>query len=99
MFIGTPCIRDKIFNYFRTTESVDPTVVVDVEEPLKFDDIVDRRFYDKMRPPKPGGNPTKVMFHVTVLSLDSINEGSMVRFKQIYFLFNILFISIRIRSV
>ena len=25
-------------------------------EPLKFDDIVDRRYYDKMRPPKPGGN-------------------------------------------
>ena len=26
-----------------------------VEPPLKFDDIVDRRTYDKMRPPKPGG--------------------------------------------
>ena len=25
------------------------------------------------------GQPTKVEFHVTVMSLDSINEGSMVR--------------------
>ena len=25
------------------------------------------------------GKPTKVSFHVTVMSLDSINEGSMVR--------------------
>ena len=89
-------------------------------------DIVDARTYDKMRPPRPGGNtshisrpyffesfhissyvfglglnlifiisckseksnstvdkifsgqPTKVEFHVTVMSLDSINEGSMV---------------------
>ena len=23
--------------------------------PLKFEDIVDKKIYDKMRPPKPGG--------------------------------------------
>jgi hypothetical protein len=28
------------------------------EHPLQFDDIVDRRTYDKMRPPKPGGRET-----------------------------------------
>ena len=29
---------------------------VEVEElPLKFEDIVDEKTYDKMRPPKPGG--------------------------------------------
>lgn len=34
--------------------------------------------YDKNRPPKLSGQPTVVYFHVTVLSLDSINEESMV---------------------
>lgn len=34
--------------------------------------------YDKMRPPKRDGNPTKVFFHVTVMGLDSIDENSMV---------------------
>ena len=67
------------------------------ELPLKFEDIVDKKTYDKMRPPKPGGSPedfdnffrrvnpcfvsgsaTRVQFHVTVMSLDSIDEGSMV---------------------
>lgn len=34
--------------------------------------------YDKHRAPKFLGQPTIVYFHVTVLSLDSINEESMV---------------------
>lgn len=34
--------------------------------------------YDKMRPPKKDGKPTIVYFHVTVMGLDSIDEGSMV---------------------
>lgn len=34
--------------------------------------------YDKNRPPKYEGQPTVVYFHVTVLSVDSINEESMV---------------------
>ena len=25
------------------------------EKPLEFEDIVDKKTYDKMRPPKPGG--------------------------------------------
>jgi len=53
--------------------------------PLKFEDIVDKKIYDKMRPPKPGGKPTKVEFHVTVMSLDSINEGSMTYAADIFF--------------
>ena len=39
-------------------DPLDPTVVEPLnsqEHPLKFDDIVDRKTYDKMRPPKPGG--------------------------------------------
>lgn len=40
------------------------------EDPLK---------YDKMRPPKKDGKPTIVYFHVTVMGLDSIDEGSMVK--------------------
>ena len=41
-----------------TLDPLDPTVVEPLnsqEHPLKFDDIVDRKTYDKMRPPKPGG--------------------------------------------
>ena len=34
--------------------------------------------YDKNRPPKYMGQPTVVYFHVTVLSIDTINEESMV---------------------
>ncbi len=36
-------------------------------EPLKFDDIVDRRYYDKMRPPKPGGE--LILFKVCIATL------------------------------
>lgn len=36
------------------------------------------KHYDKNRAPKLQGQPTVVYFHVTVLSLDSINEESMV---------------------
>ena len=39
--------------------------------------------YDKNRPPKYEGQATIVYFHVTVLSVDSINEESMVRNRQI----------------
>lgn len=30
------------------------------EKPLEFEDIVDKRTYDKMRPPKPGGTSQKI---------------------------------------
>ncbi len=44
-------------------QGLEPVVVVGEplntqEHPLQFDDIVDRRTYDKMRPPKPGGRET-----------------------------------------
>lgn len=41
--------------------------------------------YDKMRPPKKDGNPTIVYFHVTVMGLDSIDEGSMTYAADIFF--------------
>lgn len=48
-------------------------------KPLTFQDIIpDPKMYDKMKPPKLEGYPTKVSFHVTVMGLDSINEYSMV---------------------
>ncbi|GIY93416.1 uncharacterized protein CEXT_162551 [Caerostris extrusa] len=34
--------------------------------------------YDNLQPPKEKGDATVVRFHVTVLSLDTIDEGSMV---------------------
>lgn len=47
---------------------------------LELADIlpVDPKNYDKNRAPRVGTKPTLVDFHVTVLSLDSINEESMV---------------------
>ena len=39
----------------------------------------DMKSYDKNRPPKYMGQPTIVYFHVTVLSIDTINEESMVK--------------------
>ncbi|XP_035220878.1 glycine receptor subunit alpha-2-like isoform X2 [Stegodyphus dumicola] len=46
---------------------------------LSFTDILpeNSKMYDKMKPPKKDGKPTRVLFHVTVMGLDSINEGSM----------------------
>lgn len=54
---------------------------------LSFTDILpeDSRMYDKMKPPKKDGKPTKVFFHVTVMGLDSINEGSMTYAADIFF--------------
>ncbi|CAK1546699.1 unnamed protein product [Leptosia nina] len=50
------------------------------ETSLSLRDIlpVKAKYYDKNRAPKLLGEPTIVYFHVTVLSLDSINEESMV---------------------
>ena len=41
----------------------------------------DQMTYDKNRPPKYHGRPTVVYYHVTVLSIDTINEESMVSYK------------------
>lgn len=50
------------------------------EQSLELSDIlpIKARSYDKNRAPKLLGQPTVVYFHVTVLSIDSINEESMV---------------------
>ncbi|XP_057364807.1 glycine receptor subunit alpha-2-like [Daphnia carinata] len=55
--------------------------------PLQLSDILpaDRRSYDKMEPPKRDGKPTTVFFHVTVMSLDSIDESSMTFAADIFF--------------
>jgi len=53
------------------------------ETSLSLTDIlpINPKNYDKNRAPKVQGQPTIVYFHVTVLSLDSINEESMVNLK------------------
>lgn len=54
------------------------------ETSLSLSDILPKpaRQYDKNRAPKLLGQPTVVYFHVTVLSLDSINEESMVTYTH-----------------
>lgn len=49
------------------------------ERSLSLRDIlpIKPKHYDKNRAPKRMGQPTIVYFHITVLSLDSINEESM----------------------
>jgi hypothetical protein len=55
------------------------------ESSLSLRDILptNPKHYDKNRAPKFQGKPTIVYFHVTVLSLDSINEESMVSDRAI----------------
>ncbi|GFW16350.1 glycine receptor subunit alpha-3 [Trichonephila clavipes] len=67
--------------------NVDLGVVYSVQGGLSFNDILpeDPKMYDKMKPPKKDGKPTKVFFHVTVMGLDSINEGSMTYAADIFF--------------
>ncbi|XP_045518617.1 glycine receptor subunit alpha-4-like [Pieris brassicae] len=56
------------------------------ETSLSLRDIlpVKAKYYDKNRAPKSLGEPTIVYFHVTVLSLDSINEESMTYVADIF---------------
>lgn len=53
------------------------------ERSLSLRDIlpVKPKHYDKNRAPKLMGQPTIVYFHVTVLSIDSINEESMASYR------------------
>ncbi|CAL1264939.1 unnamed protein product [Larinioides sclopetarius] len=53
---------------------------------LELKDILpmERKVYDKHLPPKKDGQPTKVHFHVTVLSVDSIDEESMTYVADIF---------------
>ncbi|XP_058127665.1 glycine receptor subunit alpha-2-like [Anopheles ziemanni] len=53
---------------------------------LSLSDILptQQKTYDKNRAPKLLGQPTVVYFHVTVLSIDSINEESMTYVADIF---------------
>jgi len=70
----------KIFFLSRIGESEDIGPTMAPETSLSLRDILplNPKAYDKNRAPKLAGQPTIVYFHVTVLSLDSINEESMV---------------------
>ena len=39
--------------------------------PLKFEDIVDKKIYDKMRPPKPGGE-LECYIYIYVICVTSV---------------------------
>ncbi|KAG8233243.1 hypothetical protein J437_LFUL013505 [Ladona fulva] len=56
------------------------------ETSLSLRDIlpINPKNYDKNRAPKLAGQPTIVYFHVTVLSIDSINEESMTYVADIF---------------
>ncbi|XP_076313460.1 glycine receptor subunit alpha-2-like [Tachypleus tridentatus] len=56
------------------------------QEILDFDNILpaNPKNYDNLQPPREKGQPTVVRFHVTVLSLDSIDEGSMTYVADIF---------------
>jgi len=57
------------------------------QQPLEISDIMPlaKKSYDKMRPPKFKNNATEVLFHVTVMSLDTIDESSMTYTCDVFF--------------
>ncbi|XP_076063513.1 glycine receptor subunit alpha-2-like [Oratosquilla oratoria] len=61
--------------------------IITDDSKLEISDILpeDSKHYDKMRPPRSNGEATTVYFHVTVMSLDSIDEGSMTYAADIFF--------------
>ena len=69
---------------FRGSKNANREPTMPSEVSLSLRDILptNPKYYDKNRAPKPKGQPTTVYFHVTVLSLDSINEESMVRWRH-----------------
>ena len=66
------------------------------ESSLMLSDIlpINEKSYDKNRAPKYFGQPTVVYFHVTVLSIDTINEESMVSNRLPFVLLKV-FVSFR----
>lgn len=70
--------------YSNVTDSAE--LVHNNEQSLELADIlpIKARSYDKNRAPKLLGQPTVVYFHVTVLSIDSINEESMTYVTDIF---------------
>lgn len=77
-YFSVKSIKDN-FLYRNNTDSAE--LITNYEQSLALSDIlpIEQRRYDKNRAPKFLGQPTVVYFHVTVLSIDSINEESMVR--------------------
>ncbi|XP_066995292.2 glycine receptor subunit alpha-2 [Anabrus simplex] len=68
----------------RANRVMEPEIEMPRETSLSLRDILplNPKHYDKNRAPKVQGQPTIVYFHVTVLSLDSINEESMESINQ-----------------
>ena len=48
-------MRQLIMSLCSRSTSVEGSGIDSNSVPLKFEDIVDKKIYDKMRPPKPGG--------------------------------------------
>ncbi|XP_037732775.1 glycine receptor subunit alpha-4 isoform X1 [Drosophila subpulchrella] len=73
-----------VHGFRNNTESAE--LVSHYESSLSLPDIlpIPSKTYDKNRAPKLLGQPTVVYFHVTVLSLDSINEESMTYVTDIF---------------
>ncbi|KAM7364432.1 histamine-gated chloride channel subunit 1 [Cochliomyia hominivorax] len=73
-----------VHGYRNITDSGE--LISHVETSLSLPDILPTpsKNYDKNRAPKLLGQPTVVYFHVTVLSLDSINEESMTYVTDIF---------------
>nr|AAL76078.1 histamine-gated chloride channel subunit [Drosophila melanogaster] len=73
-----------VHGYRNNTESAE--LVSHYESSLSLPDIlpIPSKTYDKNRAPKLLGQPTVVYLHVTVLSLDSINEESMTYVTDIF---------------
>ena len=42
--------------------------------PLKFEDIVDKKIYDKMRPPKPGGKIYIINYRLDICLREAFNK-------------------------
>ncbi|CAH0380649.1 unnamed protein product [Bemisia tabaci] len=97
--VANLCVRDRRLNlYFEMTDFTGPTSILGksevvtaepelvTETSLYLGDILplNPKHYDKNRAPKVAGSPTIVYFHVTVLSLDSINEESMTYVADIF---------------
>ncbi|XP_071536170.1 glycine receptor subunit alpha-2-like [Panulirus ornatus] len=88
MAIGCPTSwMIKILLLFLLTQPILIRGSVESDTLLEISDILpeDTKSYDKMRPPQSQGNPTVVYFHVTVMSLDSIDESSMTYAADIFF--------------
>ncbi|XP_042207227.1 uncharacterized protein LOC121856030 [Homarus americanus] len=74
-------------DYARALENIkEESMRVRAQTGLVLHDILPRdlKKYDKNRPPKYEGQATIVYFHVTVLSVDSINEESMTYVADIF---------------